>query len=102
MIVHAADAHPHTAIVSRPFMAQNAMVVVVHPPYSPAVAPPDCHLFGHVKGLLGGESFETRERLLSAIDGILLSLEKWTLTKVFLEWMMRPERSVEIDGDYVA
>jgi hypothetical protein len=27
--------------------------------------------------------------------------KKWTLTKVFLEWMRRLERCIETDGDYV-
>jgi hypothetical protein len=58
---------------------------------------PSCH----VKGLLRGESFETGEQLLSAVEGILRSLEKSTLTKVFLEWMKRAERCIQTDGDYV-
>jgi hypothetical protein len=63
-------------------MAQNAMVVAAHPHYSPDLAPSDFYLFGHVNALLRGESFETWERLLSAIEGVVRSLEKWTLTKV--------------------
>jgi hypothetical protein len=52
-------------------MAQNAMVIAAHPPYSPDLAPFDFYLFDHVKGLLRGKSFETVERLLSAVEGIL-------------------------------
>jgi hypothetical protein len=51
--------------------------------------------------MLRGESFETEGQLLLAVEGILRSLEKWTLTKVFLEWMKRLERYIETDGDYV-
>jgi hypothetical protein len=82
-------------------MAGNAMVIAAHPPYSPDLAPYDFYLFAHVKGLLRGGSFEAGERLLSAVEGILGSFEKWTLTKVFLEWMTRPERYVEINSYYV-
>jgi hypothetical protein len=81
-------------------MAGNAMVIAAHPPYSPDLAPSDFYLLGHVKGVLRGGSFEAGERLLSAVEGILGSLEQWTLTKVFLEWMTRSERYVEINGDY--
>jgi hypothetical protein len=66
-------------------MARNAMVRAVHPPYSPDLAHSDFYRFGHVKGLLRGGSFEIEERLLSAIEGILKSLEKSILMKVFLE-----------------
>jgi hypothetical protein len=54
-----------------------------------------------VRGLLRGWSFEAGERLLSAVEGILESFEKWTLTKVFLEWMRRLEQYIETDGDSV-
>jgi hypothetical protein len=83
-------------------MAGNAMVIAAHPPYSPDLAPSDFYLFAHVEGLLRGESIETGEQLLLAVDGILRSLEKPILTKVFLEWMKRLERCIETDGDYGA
>jgi hypothetical protein len=82
-------------------MARNEMVIAAHPHYSADLAPDDFHIFIHVKGPFRGESFETGERLLSAVDGILRSLDKWTLIKVFLEWMTRLERCIEINGDYV-
>jgi histone-lysine N-methyltransferase SETMAR len=85
LIVHADNARRHNVIVSQQFMSRNEMVIAANAPYSPDLAPSDFHLFDHVKGLLRGESFETGERLLSAVDSILRSLEKWTLTKVFLE-----------------
>jgi hypothetical protein len=81
-------------------MAQTAMVIAAHPPYSPDLAPSDFYLLGHVKGLLMGGSFEAGERLLSAVEGFFGCFEKWTLTKVFLEWMTRVERYIEITGDY--
>jgi histone-lysine N-methyltransferase SETMAR len=102
LIVHADNARPHKAIVSQQFMAGNAVVIAAHPPYSPDLAPSDFYLLGHVRGLLRGESFEAGERLLSAVEGILGSFEKWTLVKVVLEWVTRVERYIEINGDYVA
>jgi hypothetical protein len=91
LIIPADNARPHKATVSQQFMAGNAMVITAYPPYSPDLGPSDFYLLGHVKGLLRGASFEAGERLLSAVEGILKSLEKWTLTKVFLEWMTRLE-----------
>jgi histone-lysine N-methyltransferase SETMAR len=99
LIVHADNARPHKATVSQQFMAGNAMVISAHPPYSPDLPPSDFYLLRDVKGLLRGWSFEAGERLLSAIEGILGSFEKWTLTNVFLEWMTRLERYIEINGD---
>jgi hypothetical protein len=93
-------ARPQKVAVSYQFMAGNAMVIAAHPPYSPDLAPSDFYLLGHVKGLLRGGSFEAGERLLSAVEDILGSFEKWTLTKAFLECMTRPERYVKTYGDY--
>jgi histone-lysine N-methyltransferase SETMAR len=101
LIVHADNARPHKAVVSYQFMAGNAMVITAHPRYSPNLAPSDFYLLGHVRGLPRGTSFEAGQRLLSAVEGISGSFEKWTLTKVCLEWMRRLERCIEINGDYV-
>jgi hypothetical protein len=65
--------------------------MATHPPYSPDMAPSDFYLFGHVKILMSGESFETGEDLSLAIQVILASLEKSTLSRVFLEWITRLE-----------
>jgi hypothetical protein len=82
-------------------MGQNAMVMATRLLYSPVLASSDFYLFGPVKNLPTGKSFETGDQVLSAVKDFVLSLEKWTLTMVFLEWMTRPERSIEINGDYV-
>jgi histone-lysine N-methyltransferase SETMAR len=85
LIVHADNARPHKATVSQQFMGQAAMAIASHPLYSLNLAPSDFYLFGHMKEWLGGESFEAGERLLSAVEGIVGSFEKWTLMKVFLK-----------------
>jgi hypothetical protein len=63
-------------------MARNAIVIATHAPYSSDLVPYDFYLFGHVKGLFRGESFETGEQLLSAIEGNLRSLAPSQITKV--------------------
>jgi hypothetical protein len=80
--------------MSQQFMATG------YPPNSLDLAPSDFYLFCYVKGLCRGESCEIGEQLVSAAEGIAGSLEKWTLTKVFLAGMTRLERCVETGGDY--
>jgi hypothetical protein len=60
-MIHAENARPDGATVPEQFMAQNAMGVAIHPPYSLDLASSDLHRFGHVINLFRGESFETRE-----------------------------------------
>jgi hypothetical protein len=70
LILHADNARPHKPTVSQQFMARKAMAIAAHPPFSPDLDPSDFYLFGHVKRLLGGESCETEERLVSAVKSI--------------------------------
>jgi hypothetical protein len=48
---------------------ENALInkfgwdTVTHPPYSPDIAPSDCHLFPELKKHLGGTHFRTGEEL---------------------------------------
>jgi hypothetical protein len=100
LILHADNACPRKTTMSPHFMARNGIVIAGHPPDSQNLATPDFYLFSHVKGLFRGESFETGQ-VLSAVNNLLRSLEKLTLTRVFLEWMRRLERYIDTDGDYV-
>jgi histone-lysine N-methyltransferase SETMAR len=72
-----------------------------HPAYSPDLAPSDFYLFGYVKQLLAGQEFPDGEALVGAINAILEGIEKVTLQRVFLEWMERLQRCIEIGGEYV-
>jgi hypothetical protein len=77
--------------------------MMIDPPYSPDIAPSDFffHLFGGVKVLLTGESFEAGEDLLSAVEVILGALEKLILSRVSLEWKTRLERCIDTNDDCV-
>jgi histone-lysine N-methyltransferase SETMAR len=63
LIVQADNEPPHTAAVLQQFMARNVLAIAAHPPYSLDLAPSDFYLFGHVKSLFSGQSFETAEQL---------------------------------------
>jgi hypothetical protein len=41
--------------------------VLPHPPYSPELAPSDYHLFGPVKGYLGGKRFRNNEEVIQDV-----------------------------------
>lgn len=101
LIIHADNARPHVATVTQQFLEHNAMKRAPHPAYSPDLAPSDFYLFGYVKQLLAGQEFPDGEALVGAINAILEGIEKVTLQRVFLEWMERLRRCIEIGGEYV-
>jgi hypothetical protein len=72
-----------------------------HLPYSPDLAPSDFFRFGDVKGKLMEYRAETPSELLVRIRVILAEIPRETLNAVFLEWMERLQRCVQVDGEYV-
>jgi hypothetical protein len=83
--VHAESKCPHKARIAQESPAQNGMTMTVHPSYSTDLAPSHFYLFSHAKVPLRGESFEAGEDCLSAIQRMLGTFEKSTLSPVFLE-----------------
>ena len=71
LIVHADNARPHTARSSTDFLDANGMKRAPHPSYSADLTPSDFYLFGDVKRRLSGCMFNSRDELLSALEGIL-------------------------------
>jgi hypothetical protein len=54
---------------TRVFMQEQQWEVLEHPPYSPDLAPSDCHLFGPLKHHLSAQHFpddEAAEREVTA------------------------------------
>jgi hypothetical protein len=74
-----------------------------HPPicqiWHPGTFP--VFLSGYVKGKLMGYRAKTPSELLARIRVILAEIPRETLNAVFLEWMERLQKYVQLDGEYV-
>jgi hypothetical protein len=70
-------------------------------PYSPNLASSDFFLFGYINGKLMGYRAETPPEILVRIRIILAEIPLDTLNAVFLEWMERLQKCVQVDGEYV-
>jgi hypothetical protein len=79
----------------------NRMKQAPRPPYSPDLAPSDFFLFGYVKGRLMEYRAETPSELLVRIRVILVEIPRETLNAVFLEWMERLQKCVQVDSECV-
>jgi histone-lysine N-methyltransferase SETMAR len=101
LIVHADDAHRHTAKMTSQFMEHNSMQRAPHPAYSPDLAPSDFHLFGYVEQLLSKCQFANQDSILQAVSDILVGSEKVTLESVFHNWMERLCQCSATGGEYV-
>ena len=74
---------------------------MVHPPYSPDLAPSDFFLFGYLKTMLEGHFFESEDDLFNKVVEILRSIPTDTLKRVYYEWMNRLQKCIDSGGEYV-
>jgi hypothetical protein len=65
------------------------------------LASSDFFLFGYVKGKLMRYCAETPSEFLVRIRVILAEVPREILNAVFLEWMERLQKCVQVDGEYV-
>jgi hypothetical protein len=79
------------------------------PPSTPSSSfarsrPSDFWLFEYLKRVLQGSSFDEpdeSDELLSAIPEILSGVDRETLNAVFQEWMIRLQKCIDGNGEYV-
>ncbi len=64
------NAPPHAAHLTRGTLKEFGWEVLIHPPYSPDLAPSDFHLFGPLKTFLRGKNFSTN-------DEVKIDVETW-------------------------
>jgi hypothetical protein len=101
LIVHSDNARPHTARQTRDFIEADGMEQAPHPPSSPDLGPSDFYLFSDLKDRFQGQHFENEDQLFDAIMALTGTIEKVTLQRVFLEWIERLRRCIDINDEYV-
>ena len=57
------NARPHTNLKTREVISSFGWTTILHPPYSPDLAPSDFHLFGPFKESLRGRHFSSDEEV---------------------------------------
>ena len=90
VVVHHDNARPHISLVTRQKMRELGWEVLMHPPYSPDLAPSDYHLFRSLKNSLNGVKFALKEACENRFvqffahksqkfysTGIMILPEKW-------------------------
>ena len=61
------NARPHIAKLVKEKLETLGWNIILHPPYSPDIAPTDFHLFRSMQSFLDGKEFENDEEVKSAI-----------------------------------
>ena len=61
IIFHQDHTRPHVSLMTRQKLLRLGWEVLVHPPYSPDIAPSDFHLFQSLENSLNGKNFSSLE-----------------------------------------
>ena len=94
------NAPVHTAAVVQKWLADYAIQVLEHPPYSQDSVPADYFLFPRVKEMLAGRRL-TQETLKTAWDGVLRNISKEEFAaQNFLWWYDRCNKCIRIGRNY--
>lgn len=99
--LHMDNASPHTLFDTRKFLIQSRTKVMLHPAYSPDLAPSDFWFYPRLKCPLRGIWFENVPALQAAVDkqiGEIASFEfEQCITRM---WPRRWSRCVNAEGMY--
>jgi hypothetical protein len=100
MVVHFDYAAPHAAMCTIDYLRANRLTRAPHPAVPPDLAPSDFSLFGKPKIALMSAAFADDE-LLQGVMKVLNGISREELEAVFEEWLLRLDRCIQPNGEYV-
>ena len=101
-VLHMDNAPIHTADKVIQCLEQHNITIAPHPPYSPDLAPSDFYLFGKLKELARGVTFETAEEIKDWIFDKFRRISTGELQRVYQSWEDRLVRCMSLNGDYIS
>ena len=91
----------HTARSTVVTIQDLSFECLLHPPYSPDLAPNDFHVFGPLKETMGGKSFRSEEEVQQAVHEWLRSQQKHFFSRGIHALPKRWNTCMVCNGDYV-
>ena len=101
VLLHHDNSPVHTSHVATATMHDCGFELHSHPPYSPDLAPPDFHLFRHLKESLCGQAFEDDEDVTVAVNEWIEERDQNFFLEGTKTLEQRWETSVALWGSYV-
>ena len=99
--LHHDNARADTAAVTLDFLVASDVQLVIHPPYSPDLAPCDWFLFPSVKRQLKGKQFQNAEDARAFIEGVIFDIPQSTWSGVIDRWFERMVKCVQAEGGFL-
>jgi histone-lysine N-methyltransferase SETMAR len=99
-ILHNDNAPCHQALLVREFLANHNMLSLLHPPYSPDLAPADFFLFPKMKKQLKGRRFHSVADIQRESQKVMESLTQNDFEVTFQQWQEHCDWCIAVQGDY--
>ena len=84
----------------RSFLAKNNMTVILHPPYSPDLAPCDFFLFPKLKLRMKGRILDITEEIQEESQRVLDTIPKRDFQGCFQAWQKSWDGCIRAKGEY--
>ena len=97
---HQDDAPVHNSILVTDYLTKMGIKIVLHPPYSPDLAPCDFWLFPKLKEKLRGCRYETIEEMKEAVTKVIDTLTQEDFHGAFEKLLERYNKYIAAGGDY--
>ena len=94
-------ASSHTANHTQDVLQRLGWEILMHPPYSPDLAPCDFYLFPKLKEHLRGHHFQTIEELQKAVETWSKTQSQDFYARGFEKLLDRYYKCINLNGDYV-
>ena len=88
-------------MMTRQKLLQLGWEVLIHPPYSPDIAPSDFHLFRSLQNSLNGKSFSSLEDCKRHLDQFFTQKDKKFWEDGIMKLPEKWQKVVEQNGEYV-
>ena len=101
IIFHQNNTRPHVSLMTRQKLLQLGWEVLIHPPYSPGIAPSDFHLFWSLQNSLTGKNFNSLEDCKRYLEQFFAQKDKKFCEDGIMKLPEKWRKVVEQNGEYV-
>ena len=101
VIFHQDNARPHTFLVTRKKLFELGRGVMLHPPYSPDLAPSDYFLFRSLQNHLNGKTFHSNESVKNELIQFFAPKNQTFCESGIMKLTERWQKVVEKNGQYI-
>ena len=101
VVFHQNKARPHTSLVTRQKLLQLEWDTMLHPPYSPDLAPSDYYLFRSLQNFLDGKTFTSNEEVKNLLDQFFASKDQKFYERGIMLLPERWQKVLDQNGQYI-